>query len=116
MEWVDPPATAAAHHLLVGTYMLQHPARFTPEGRAVYPDLIATVVDERLTAEQARERLRGRFDQRDRDWKLTAKEPAPPVLREWPVTIAGVLDGPPAELPARVWRWAESSREELREG
>lgn len=47
-EWATPGA-GDAHHLLVGTYMLQHPSRFTAEGQAAYRTLIATVVDERLS-------------------------------------------------------------------
>lgn len=115
MEWETPEA-GAAHHLLVGTYMLQHPSGFTAEGRAAYRALVETVVDEGLSPEQLRERNRRRFDQGERDFAFKAKEPSAPVLREWRTTIADVVAGPPEDLPARVWAWARSAREELREG
>ncbi len=114
MEWVDPPRTGAAHHLLVATYMLQHPSGFTPEGRASFEALVSEVVDDELTAEQLRARNKDRFEQQDRDWTLKAKTPSPVVLREWPMTIADAVDGDPDGLPERVWAWARSAREELR--
>jgi hypothetical protein len=114
MEW-EAPGAGEAHHLLVGTYMLQHPSGFTAEGQASYRALIEMAVDERLSAPEQRERVRGRFDPQKRDWNLKAKTPSPPVLHEWRMTIADAIDGPVEDLPARVWQWAESAREELRE-
>jgi hypothetical protein len=113
MEW-EAPGAGSAHHLLVGTYMLQHPSGFTAEGQASYRALIETVVDERLSGAEQRERIRGRFDKDKRDWNFKVKPPAPPVSREWRMTIADAIDGPAEGLPDRVWRWAESVREELR--
>ena len=115
MEWTDPPATYEAHHLLVATYMLQHPSRYTPEGQAAFRSTVIEIVDEHASAPALRERRRGVFDQSKRDWKLTRKQPDAPVLNEWGMTIADVLDGPPDELPQRVWRWGETVREQLRE-
>ena len=114
MEWIDPPATGSAHHLLVATYMLEHPSGFTPEGRESFAEVVRTVVDEGLSAEELRARNRGRFEQQDRDWTLKAKSPAEPVLRTWTMTIADAVDGDAAGLPERVWAWARSVREELR--
>lgn len=113
MEWVDPPVTSVAHHLLVATYMVQHPSGFTEEGARVMRDTLATSVDEGLSAPELRERNRGRYDQQVRDFKLKARDPREPVPREWHMTIADAVDGPAEELPARVRRWAESVRAEL---
>lgn len=116
MEWVDPPSTAEAHHLLVGTYMLQHPSRFTPEAREMYREMIVSIVDEGLSAPQLRERNRGRFDQQQREFDLKLKTPDPPTFRHWRATIADAIDGPAEGLPERVWRWGRAVREDLRTG
>lgn len=113
MEWVDPPVTALAHHLLVATYMYQHPSGFTPEGTAGFGEVIRVSVDENLSAEQLRARNRGRFEQQDRDWVIRRKVPAETILREWTCTIADAIDGEPDRLPERVWTWARSVREEM---
>lgn len=112
----EAPQAGSAHHLLVATYMLQHPSGFTPEGRDSFLELISNVLDERLTAEEQRERIRGRLDQQKRKWNFKAKRPEPPELHDWPMTIADVIQGTAAELPERVWRWAAIAREESREG
>jgi Family of unknown function (DUF5946) len=114
MEWVDPPSTGAAHHLLVATYMLQHPSGFTAEGRSGFAAVVAATVDERLSARQLRWTNRRRFEQQDRDWRIKVTTPNPPELREWQMTIADAIDGDPHGLPERVWAWARSVREDLR--
>lgn len=113
-EWTDPPRTATAHHLLVATYMLQHPSGYTPEGRAAFARLVCTVVDEGLSGEELRERNRGRFEQGERSWNLKAASASEPVLREWSATIADVIEGAAGDLPVRVLAWACSVREDLR--
>ena len=113
MEWVDPPRTATAHHLLVATYMLQHPSRFTPEGQRALADLLIAVIDRNSSAQELRVLNRDLFDQENRDWRVVQETPAPPVLRRWQMTIASVLSGGPDELPKRIWRWARSTRAEL---
>lgn len=115
MEHVDPPHTASAHHLLVATYMLQHPGGFTPEGRQAFAATVIASVDENLTAEELRRRHRGRFDQEMRDWRFTSARKAEPEPRRWSMTVADALDGPPEELAARVWRWARHVRGEIGE-
>lgn len=115
IEW-EVPGAGEAHHLLVGTYMLQHPSGLTEEGRAAYRELISSIVDEEMSAPETRERIRGRFDQDKRGWTFKTKHRARPVLREWPLTIADAITGPGEELPERVWRWARAAREELRKG
>ena len=114
MEWTDPPVTGSAHHLLVATYMLQHPSGFTAEGRAGFAAVVTSVVDDDLTGAQLRERNRGRLDQQDREWSIKAKVPAEPELRQWTATIADALAGDASGLPERVHAWARSVREELR--
>jgi hypothetical protein len=113
MEWEEPLKTAAAHHLLVGTYMVQHPSRYTPEGRTFFASMVIDAVDQELSAHELYQHNRGRFDQQKRDWHIRAKEPDEPRLREWRMTIADVIDGPSLELPQRVWQWARGVREEL---
>lgn len=113
MEWVDPPRTGAAHHLLVATYMLQHPSRFTAAGQRGFAAVLTAVIEGNLSPQELRALNRGRFDQVNRDWRVTRDTPAPPELRRWQMTIASVLGGGPAELPERVWRWARSVHAEL---
>jgi hypothetical protein len=116
MEWEDAPRSYQAHHLLVATYMLQHPSTFTAEAEQWYRETVSAIVDEGLSGPQLRERTRGTLEQSDREFAIKAKEPRPVVARHWSATIAdGVLDGPAAELPERVWRWARAVREDLRE-
>jgi hypothetical protein len=115
MEWEEPLVTAAAHHLLVGTYMVQHPAGYTPEAQALFVAMVVTTVDEELSANELYQRHRGRFDQQKRNWRMKVARPQQVRLRRWPMTIANVIDGPAAELPERVWQWARSVREELRQ-
>jgi hypothetical protein len=111
METIIPRA-AAAHHLLVATYMLQHPSHYTPEGQAAFASLVRTAVDEALSAQELRERNRGRFDQNQRNWRFRTAEGAEPQLREWQMTIADVINGPVEELPERVWTWVRYVRAE----
>jgi hypothetical protein len=115
MEWEDPPRSYQAHHLLVGTYMLQHPSQFTPEAEEWYRRMLETVVDEGLSAPELRSRYHGELERSARAFDIRAKQPRPVVLHEWSATVADVLDGPAAELPDRVWRWARLVREDLRE-
>jgi hypothetical protein len=110
MEWLGAPETAEAHHLLVATYMLQHPSRYSPEGRTAFRATVIEIVDEHVPAPVLRERRRGVADQSKRDWNFTTARPDAPVLTEWAMTIADVLEGPPEELPQRVWRWGETAR------
>jgi hypothetical protein len=114
MEWLDPPQTWAAHHLLVGTYMLQHPSGYSAEGQEALVSMIIATVDGELPAAALRERNRGRFEQQARTWRFRAQESAQPILRHWKMTIADVVDGPAEQLPERVWEWARTVREELR--
>ncbi|MFO7538080.1 MAG: DUF5946 family protein [Chloroflexota bacterium] len=115
MEWENPLVTAAAHHLLVGTYMVQHPAGYTPEAQALFAAMVVTTVDEELSADELRRRNRGRFEQQKRNWRMKVAEPQEVRLRRWPMTIADVIDGPAVELPQRVWQWARSVRKELKQ-
>lgn len=113
MEWEDPPHTARAHHLLVSTYMLQHPSRLTREAEQEYRSILRTVVDEGIGHEELRERLRGKYDQSKRTWNIRARRSRPIVPRRWSATIADVVKGPAAGLPDRVRRWAEAVRSDL---
>lgn len=114
LEWADPPHTYAAHHLLVATYMLQHPAALTPEAVAWYEAGVIAIVDEGLSAPVLRERNRGRLDQQKRDWNVHRREAAAPQLQNWSATIADIVPGPAPGLPDRIWRWARRVREDLR--
>lgn len=114
LEWDDIPHTYSAHHLLVATYMLQHPASLTPEAVASYEKGVMAIVDEGLTGEQLRQRNRGQMDQTQRSWNVRAATPAAPVLRHWSATIADVMPCAAAELPERIWQWARAVRDDLR--
>lgn len=113
MEWTNPPHTYRAHHLLVATYVLQHPSQLTPEAEREYRSGLVAIIDKQLQADDLRELNRGRFERRRRSWKVRPAEPRPVVSREWSATIADVVSGPAEELPERVWRWAKAVRRDL---
>jgi hypothetical protein len=115
MEWTDPPRAATAHHLLVVTYMVQHPAAYTGEGRAAFIASLIRAIDGLLSGAELLALNRRLLDE-PRSWRFGLPEAGPPQLRQWAMTIAEAIDGPAGHLPQRVWRWARSVREELRGG
>lgn len=115
MEWFGPPHTAASHHLLVITYLVQHPAAFTGEGRAAFIASLISAVDGELSGAELLALNRRLLDE-PRSWRFGLPEAGPPQLRQWAMTIAEAIDGPAGHLPQRVWRWARNVREELRGG
>jgi hypothetical protein len=103
------PALAAAHHLTVLCYSVQHPVLFdaTAEGHAASRDLLREAVREHLPAAELRRRNRARLRQPDRPWlrnrgrAAAALPPAP----SWTMTVADVVDGLDDGYAGRVWRW-----------
>jgi hypothetical protein len=114
MEWNDPPHTSTAHHLLVLTYLVQHPAAFTGEGRAAFIASLISAIDGELSGAELLA-LNRRLLAEPRSWRFRLPEAGLPHLRRWALTIADVIGGPAGELPQRVWRWARHVRQELHE-
>ena len=95
LEYENPAAYGAVHHLSVACYMLQHnaySAEVWPEAR----NMLARFIRDGITPEQVRRQNRSRFDSRHRSWSVTKGAKFPdfdPIL--WTRTIADVrLDDP----------------------
>ena len=106
------PALRAEHFLIVASYNLQHPARFTDEALA---NLRAGLI-ERLDHDVAVAELRRRAS-RQFEGKMRVLKPASerrPTVRRWSSTIADVyLPDQPAGAAERVRGWASAIRREI---
>lgn len=110
----EDPRVLVVHNLLVLCYHLQHPSIYTPEGVAGGLELLKWFVDEGVSTEEARRRLRQKVDSGNRSWKVTGGAPGSyqhPVT--WTMTAADVVAGGLDNYIDNVHRWADSIKADL---
>lgn len=114
-----PDKTLAVHHLLVLCYYLQHPHLYSPEGLQGAKKLLFAFVEEGVTPQEMRRRLRDVVDSSKRTWKVTGTPDsygayAHPI--HWPMTARDVTAGGVESYMDNVWAWARSMCEALKAG
>jgi hypothetical protein len=107
LEYENPAAYGAVHHLSVPCYMLQHnaySAEVWPEAR----NILARFIRDGMTPVQIRRQNRSRLDSRHRSWSITkgAKLPEFDSI-VWTRTIADVRLDDPETYCKDVIVWAE---------
>jgi hypothetical protein len=108
MEYENPAAYGAVHHLTVACYMLQHNA-YSREVWLEAREMLAQFIREGMTPAEMRKQKRSRFDSGHRKRRVTAGE----KLEEfgtivWSRTIADVRLDNPRVYRADVELWVTS--------
>jgi hypothetical protein len=104
------PAYGAVHHLVVATYMLQHPSRLTAEGWLATRTLLQAFLQEGRTPAAVRREDRRLLDSGARSIKLKNRAAAPVVrARFWPATLADVRRESGEAYCASVTQWATAA-------
>ena len=93
------------HHLLVPSYMLQHPSRLSRDGWFAMRDMLELFVREGKSPAQASRELRFGLDGGNRAFSFRKGTPASFELR-WSRTIADVRCDTGANYSSDVRRWA----------
>jgi hypothetical protein len=108
LEFENPAAFGAVHHLSVACYMLQHnlySCLVWLEAR----HMLAQFVQGEITPADYRVQQRSKFDQSRRTWRVTRGEKlAAFATIVWSRTIAGVRLTDAGQYVADVRLWAES--------
>jgi hypothetical protein len=105
------------HHLMVLSYYLQHPSRYSAEAVPGIINMLVDFVESGVTPQAMRERLRPMVDSGKRDYKITGTPdsygtyPSPVT---WTMTAADVVHNGPAHYYASVHQWTESILKSLR--
>ena len=108
LEYENPTAFGAVHHLMVACYMLQH-NEYSRDVWLEARNMIARFIREGVTPEEMRKQNRSKFDNGHRRWSVTkgAKLPEFDAI-VWSRTIAGVRLDNPENYCADVELWANS--------
>lgn len=119
LEYENPAAYGAVHHLSVACYMLQHNA-YSAEVWLEARNMVARFIRDGMTPVQVRRQNRSRFDSEHRNWSVTrgAKLPEFGAI-VWSRTIADVRLDDPQTYCKDVILWAEkvlSDTEDLIQG
>jgi len=71
----------AVHHLLVATYMLQHPSKFTKEGWLYERELLREFLVHSRSPEIVRRQNKASVDSGKRTFKITSEDGLPVISR-----------------------------------
>jgi glycosyltransferase involved in cell wall biosynthesis len=112
-EWLDPPRSYANHHLLVLSWEIQHPSRFSEPALAWARDALRHGVREGIDPEQLRREAAYLSRQRRDDGFRIVREGGEVVPRKWARTFADVVAEGSDAMPESVMRLAEAIVEEL---
>lgn len=108
----DDPELQREHFLTVASYNLQHPAQFTDAAVVGLRQAFVDYLDCGISIAEIRRRVSAATEGPTR--VLRDEADRRPVLREWPMTIAGVyLPDEPRGAAERVRRWARAIRSAL---
>jgi len=108
VEYENPGAYGAVHHLTVTCYMLQHNA-YSRDVWLEARKMLAQFIEGSVTPEAMRKRNRSRFDSAQREWSVTKGARLPEFdAIVWSRTIAGVCLDDPETYCADVRLWADS--------
>lgn len=106
------------HHLLVLSYYLQHPSLYSPEALRDAMGLLREFVEQNVSPQEMRQRIRGLVDSGVRDQKIAGTpdrhgEYKRPI--SWEMHAADAARAGIEHYYASVRRWAESVLSALRE-
>lgn len=108
LEFENPAAFGAAHHLSVACYMMQHNLYSRPAWLEAHR-MLAQFIQGEITTEDYRKRQESKFDQSRRVWRVTRGEKLAAFKTiVWSRTIADVHLTDPGQYCADVRLWAES--------
>jgi hypothetical protein len=108
LEYENPAAYGAVHHLSVACYMLEHNA-YSAEVWQEARNMLAGFIRDGITPEQVRRQNRSRFDSRHRSWSVTTGAKLPEFDSiVWSRTIADVRLDDPETYCKDVILWAEA--------
>jgi hypothetical protein len=106
-EGIDPPRTYANHHILVMSWELQHPSRFSEEALAWIRESLRRVLTEGVTPQDLRRESTRAMQQQNRAFKIT-RSGAEIVPRAWSRTLSDVIAEGSDAMPDSVGRWARA--------
>jgi hypothetical protein len=109
LEFSDPEY-GAVHHLTVAAYMLQHPSRLSRKGWQEMRALLSQFLDQGLSPQAQRARMRAEVDSGRRTWSLM-KGPRLqlPAGYAWSLTILSVVESDAAQYRLDIERWARQA-------
>lgn len=108
----EDPRRWEVHHLTVLCYHIQHPSLYSPGGLHGATELLAQFLEQRLSTEEVRRRIRRQVDSGKRSGPITARPGAEGAYAHpvaWPMTAAQVVAGGAAAYCDNVRAWAEST-------
>ena len=116
-EQEDPSVYGAAHHLMVLSFHLQHPSRYSPEGLAHAKGLLLDFLERGVTPAQALQRDHDAVDSGKRKFKITGTPErhgsyAYPVA--WTITASDMVASGQEAFVGNVHVWARSILNALR--
>lgn len=104
------PAYQVVHHLLVATYMLQHPSQLSRAGWLGTRDVLVDFLIKGKSPADVRKQNRKRLASGNRTWRLKGGEPMAGLdAGTWSQTIADVRLDNAASYCADVERWARAA-------
>jgi hypothetical protein len=109
LEYENPSAFGAVHHLTVLAYVLQHPSKYSRQGWLEGRKLLGEFLHNRKSPAEMRTQNRGRVDNSRRTWSITKGEQVTELDgMAWSVTIVGVPLDNVEVYRAGVTRWAQA--------
>lgn len=111
-EQYDLEGNGRYHHLLVMSWELQHPSRFSDETLAWARESLRRAAREGVPATQLRREVAAWAPQDRRTFKIT-REDGEIVAREWSRTLSDVVAEGLEGMPESVLRWAETILDDL---
>ena len=112
--WELENALYEVHHLMVLSFYLQHPSRYSPQGLEGAKRLLADFLVHGITPQQVRQRDRDKVDSGKRKFKITGTPGAPGSYAgrvervEWTMTAADVVNRGLEHYLESVKAWAQS--------
>ncbi len=116
-EIENPSVNYAVHHLMVLSYHLQHPSRYSPEGLSGAKGLLVDFLERGISPQQVRARDRDKLNSGHRNYKIKASADshgayAHPVT--WTMTAADVIARGESNYVESVTAWARSILDTLK--
>lgn len=114
----ERPEIGVVHHLMVLCYHLQHPGLYAPAGLEHAKTLLVKFVEEGVSPQTLRARMRDQVDSGKRQFKIKAKgdlRGAYPQPIRWTLTAAEIVAAGSDQYVASVEAWARATLTDLRQ-
>lgn len=113
----ERPENGEVHHLMVLSFYLQHPSRYSPDGLRHSMGLLVEFVQNGVSPPEMRRRQRDQVDSGNRKWNITGRPGSFGVYQHpvrWRMTAADVVAGGIDNYRENTRRWAQTILEDLR--